>query len=424
MFFFEDFSVLDTLILVTIPIFFAAYFIKNPKLFIVSVLFINLTLSLFSFYVIELGGYITELGQFSFRTNNFILFSLYILFFAASFVFLSNYVFENNFKTTIDKNKISIYSPLNFVIGSIIVFLVLLEYASLLIYGIPVLEGQNKVDVVFDNKIISLIGSTGTYISVFCGIIFTVSKKRFFLVIFILHFLFCILAAQKFSALINNMVFFLSPILVMQNSLRINLRTISIFIIFLAVVIGVFYNAYNVDNAFTRELELPTWLAMGYRAFFLSAHAQWAVFEIYFSQGLPKIDLGNFINFHKFLVDQLHPMDTSSSLDKGVTFGMIYPTYLLYTLPMFVHPIAVIIFAALMAYVFEAYIWAVKSNRIILACIVSVILNILIRIFITGNFSLLMSGTTIFAIVLILIYMLIQKINLKSRKWGSGGEYS
>ena len=289
-------------------------------------------LSPLSFYFIEMGGYITELGRFSYRTNNLFVYSVYFLFFLFTFVFfasqISKYLFvrPNNQSPTIKIN-----SNINSLVGVILLFVIIAEYISLVLYGIPIMQEQNKVDVAMANTVVKYIGSTGTYLSVFFGMMFAATRKNKFLILFLCHFLFCVLAAQKFSALVNNMMFFIAPHLVAINTFRITKRLLLFSFVFVLFILSVFFMAYDNENAFSRELGLPTWLAMGYRALYLSAHAQWAVLESsYLSDGLIRLSLDQFLDFHKFLVEQLHPEDTSESLDKGVTFGMIYPSYLLY----------------------------------------------------------------------------------------------
>ena len=204
------------------------------------------------------------------------------------------------------------------------------------------------------------------------------------------------------------MMFFIAPQLVFIDRLRITKKVFIFSIVSVALILLVFFVAYDNENAFSRELGLPTWLAMGYRALYLSSHAQWAVFEsLYLSGDVVRVTMEQFLNFHKFLVVQLHPMDTSESLEKGVTFGMIYPAYLLYAVPAYLHPFAILIFAACLAAVFELFVWSVKSGRVVLAWVVCVILNTLARVLITGNFSLLFSGTMVLGILLAVVCILI-----------------
>ena len=155
MFFYEGISISDSLIMAGFLASFCWLVVANPRILILSILLINLGLSAASFYFLELGGYITELGRFSYRTNNLFFHLSYVLFFLSAFVFFSSQISRLFAIHPSDKkHEVNIYSGINLLIGMILLLVIVLEYSSLSLYGIPIIQGQNKVDVAASNVVV------------------------------------------------------------------------------------------------------------------------------------------------------------------------------------------------------------------------------------------------------------------------------
>lgn len=406
-----NFSFSDSLILLAFLGWFYYVIINNPRVLILSIMIFKILMCAISFYMIETGAYITELGMMSYRTGNLIFHLVYLFVFFQLFLYFEKRI-SFSLKNS-DEIQINTKSIVNHFIFLILIIAVTLEIISLIIYG-TIFDGLNKIDVVQNNIIIQVVGSTATYISVFCGYFFFAEKKKKHLLLFIFHFIALVLSGQKFTSLLISTSFFFAPLLIDLKILKLNLRLVSFFLVMFSIIISLSLISYSGENTFVNELGVTALGAVFYRPAFLSGHAQWAAFDLFFNQQFKLYDIYNFLYFNTFIVELLHPLDTSASLEKGITFGMIYPSYYLLTIPIIYHLPIIAFHAFVIALCFKIFISFIKTRNILGAMIISVILNAIVRVFIQGNFISLVSLKNILLFIIFFIYIFL--ISLKFNK--------
>ena len=219
-FFYEGVSFFDTAVLIFFLLFVWSLIYRNPAFMIIAIMFVNVALSAMSFYLIELGGYITELGNWSYRTGNLPLHVFYNTLFVSSFFLAYRASGVSNGHLGCQRSQNRLFSLANRLIVFLLVAVIATEYISLFFYGVAIVDGINKVDYAIINPVVGFFGSTATYVSVFLGGLYFHSYKKFYLGIYLAHFLFLILSAQKFSALIVNLSFFFSLYLIRKQYFR------------------------------------------------------------------------------------------------------------------------------------------------------------------------------------------------------------
>ena len=407
-FFYEGVSFFDTAVLIFFLLFVWSLIYRNPAFMIIAIMFVNVALSAMSFYLIELGGYITELGNWSYRTGNLPLHVFYNTLFVSSFFLAYRASGVSNGHLGCQRSQNRLFSLANRLIVFLLVAVIATEYISLFFYGVAIVDGINKVDYAIINPVVGFFGSTATYVSVFLGGLYFHSYKKFYLGIYLAHFLFLILSAQKFSALIVNLSFFFSLYLIRKQYFRMSGKLLYGIILLSITILAVFYFAYSQSNSFSDELGLSVSGAMAYRALYLSAHAQWASLIVFFQSGGELIGLVDLVEFNKYIVTLLHPQDTFDSLEKGVTFGMVFPAYNILGVPVILHIPLVLFQGGLIGLMLSIFTKWMSSGKLIGACILSVFLNILIRIFITGDLSQFFSFQSIFVYFSLVMYVLIR----------------
>lgn len=412
MFFYESVSVLDIFLLLSFLFYLGYNIYKRPELLILFIVFFNLALTAISFFLLELGAYITELGQYTYRTDNFIWEIVFLLIFVFFFTHTVKFFLK---KTRVfpDVNIINRQSAKLLVF--VITLVIISEFLSLFVYGSPLLDARTKVEYAIQNKIVSLVGSSATYIAVILGLLFFHTKKNKFLIIFLIHVFFLILAGQKFSSLVVNASFFAAPFLINLKKIKLNFKIIVLLLSISIVILFVFFANYSQGNAFSNELGISTWMAMLYRAFYLSAHPSWGVFDLYFTSGMPLIDWkSTLLHANKELVLLLSPFDTSESLEKGVTFGMSYPAYFLLNFSIGLSVIFSIIFSIIFGLITALFMNAVIEKKIILAVLLTPLINIITHVFIQGNFSAILSSKFFIICIFLAFYWL---FNLNTGKY-------
>lgn len=374
-----------------------------PILLISSLLIINIALEALSINFIEYGAYNIELGMLTYRNDVTLglLLNLFIFFFSLKFVC------HNDFKSSnlqFANCPASMDNKVNFFLSGIVFCCILMQLVSLAIYGVPLMNGGSKVFAAENNFVTSILGGSASYLSFACGILFYLSKKKFYFVLFCFQIIILILQANKFTSIVHNFVAFFAIYIVSIEKIKINFKIVSIAIISLCLILIVFYNVYSAGNQFSNEIGLSVWQAMGYRAFYLVAHTYWGMYY-YFQSGLIEVNLDKFLDAAKYMVRLMNPdPNIEESLERGTTYGMAFPGYLFFIVPPIFFPIFSLVLGAFSGIAVKLVSNTLTEGKYLKSIIMFVLLNHIHHILIQGNFYKIYSIKTFIIILFLILY--------------------
>ena len=391
---------------------------NNPAIILGSILIINICLEAISINFVEAGAFNIELGMVTYRQGITIPLLFYLFIFYYFFAKTSTYtVLDNNYSEKLNSGELNrnryptsykfiLYFPL---------ILILLEIIGLSIYGVPLYSGVSRIVAAKSNKIAAILGGSASYISLMCGFLFFIFRKKIGLYAFILHLILLILQAHKFTAIIQNSIAFFSISLVQMSSIEITKKQLIAFTVSLILIIGVFYLVYSRGNQFSNDLGLSTFQAMGYRAFYLVSHTFWGM-HFYYDRNFIDPDITTFFDSARNMVRFMNPdPNIEESISRGATFGMAFPGYLYFIAPPIIFPVFAMVFGSLSGYCINILRVSLSKNKFILSIISYVLMNHFQGIIIQGNFYKIISAKSFFILFVIVFYFLIVKIHPKKQ---------